>query len=99
MILHEYFQKFTLSSEDFDTRGNRKFPEDQGVETRGTWPYLPPKNCKRYGLKVQDLYESNDWLKMDGNPGEWAVAFHAVKSPETICENGKKVLESIMDGK
>lgn len=36
---------------------------------------------------------------MNGNPREWAIAFHGVKHPENKCDNGKKVLESIMEGK
>jgi len=27
-------------------------------------------------LRVLGLYDNDDWLKMDGSVGEWAVAFH-----------------------
>lgn len=68
LILHKYFQKFILSPADFDPKGNREFPDDQMIDTRGGWPYFPPRYCKRYGLRVSGLYGSDDWLKMDKNP-------------------------------
>lgn len=72
---------------------------DWRVDFRGGWPYFRPINCKRYGLRVRGLYESDDWLMKDGNPREWAVAYHSVPRPESICYNNKKVLELIMDGR
>jgi hypothetical protein len=38
--------------------------------------------AKRFGIKVINVYEDDDWLKMDGNPKEWAVTFHGVNCPE-----------------
>ena len=59
-----------------------------------------PCRGKRYGLNVSKKYDngSDAWLMMDGNPGEWAVAFHGVSSPNSSCRNAK-VLNAIMEGK
>ena len=59
-----------------------------------------PCRGKRYGLNVSKKYDngSDAWLMMDGNPGEWAVAFHGVNSPENRFEN-TTVLKSILQGK
>ena len=42
--------------------------------------YQPNAPWKRVGLKVSGKYDggNDDWLSMDGNPNEWAVAFHGV---------------------
>ena len=33
-----------------------------------------------FGLKVLDKYDqgNNNWIAMDGNPEEWAVAYHGI---------------------
>ena len=58
-----------------------------------------PVNCKRYGLNVSKKYDngSDQWLLMDGNPNEWAVAFHGVRGPNDSCGNSK-VMNAIMSG-
>jgi hypothetical protein len=62
-----------------DARGNRKSGWGEN-ETRGGFPYKPPKGWKGYGLKVMDVYDdgNNDWLAYDGNPNEWAIAYHGI---------------------
>ena len=35
---------------------------------------------------------------MDGKPGEWAVAFHGVRTPKSFEVGQPKVLNLIMDG-
>ena len=91
---HRYFQHFSLSSEDFDYRGNMSYDDFVYEDVRGRWPYYLPLYCKRYGLRVSGRYgnKSDDWLKMDQNPEEWAVGFHGVWAPSNKCEGGKKVL-------
>jgi len=68
-----------LSSNMLDVRGNRYegFAEN---ELRGGFKYLPPKGWKGFGLKVKDMYDggNNDWLSMNGNSNEWAVAYHGI---------------------
>ena len=52
--------------------------------------YFPPdNNWVGYGLRVWDQYDNknNDWIGMDGNPNEWAVAYHGTseKAVKPIC--------------
>ena len=85
-----------LTPDMLDEKGNRD-PKDwpKTLETRGGMPYhAPTDNWVGYGLKVWDQYDdgNNDWIAMNGNPNEWAVAFHgtSTKAVKPICEaNGK----------
>ena len=65
---------------DFDSAGDFKFPSGNGdKQMRGGMPYYQPNsNWTRIGLRVRRRYDNgnDDWLKMDGNPHEWAVGFH-----------------------
>ena len=38
----------------------------------------------RRGFKVLGRFENDEWIKMDGSEGEWAVAFHGFASPEFV---------------
>lgn len=55
---------------------------DPQLDFRGNWPYYLPVRAKRFGLRVRTEYDegNDDWLKMNGNPYEWAVAFHGVRN-------------------
>jgi len=69
-----------LSLDMLDPRGNR-LPNEwaQQGSKRGGVNYNPPgDNWYGYGLKVLDEYDNgnNDWIAMNGNPKEWAVAYH-----------------------
>jgi len=68
-----------LNSNFLDARGNREKGWGEN-EKRGGFPYNPPKGWKGYGLKVMDVYDdgNNDWLAYDGNPKEWAIAYHGI---------------------
>ena len=85
-----------LTLDMLDERGNRD-PKDWAKpgEKRGGKEYFPPdENWVGFGLKVYGLYDNNnnDWIAMNGNPNEWAVAYHgtAEKSVRPIClKNGK----------
>jgi hypothetical protein len=70
-----------ISADMFDTRGNIDFTNLGGHEKRGGLDYYQPKGWKRIGLKVSKLYDggNDDWLAMNGNANEWAVAFHGTK--------------------
>ena len=70
-----------LNSKMLDSRGNRVIGWEEGG-TRGGFKYFPPEGWKGFGLKVWDEYDNgnNDWLGMDGNPNEWAVAYHGIGS-------------------
>lgn len=62
-----------------DSRGNKESGWKEN-EKRGGYPYSPPIGWKGYGLKVMDIYDegNNDWIAKDGNPNEWAVAYHGI---------------------
>lgn len=60
--IHPFFNDYYLSIYHFDKIGNIEFLEGRQMEFRGGWPYYPPKNCKRYGLKVNNFYGNNSWL-------------------------------------
>jgi len=63
----------------FDFRFNqdfRKWPDGK-LERRGGVLYKPPKGWKRFAIKAKGDYDDgNDWMRMDGADGEWAVAYH-----------------------
>ena len=71
-------QRFSLNPSDFDSRGDFLFQNPLGKQqVRGKKTYLQPKQgWVRYGMRVLDVYEGNEWLMKDGNPKEWAVGFH-----------------------
>ena len=76
--MHKTEKTFLLNLNDFDSRGNFQFGEG-ATFIRGEMEYFQPSApWERAGLKVMDKYENNNWLMMDGNPEEWAVAFHGV---------------------
>ena len=70
-----------LNEKMLDSRGNRESGWEEGGK-RGDFDYFPPKGWKGFGLKVLDEYDNgnNDWICMDGNPNEWAVAYHGIGS-------------------
>lgn len=65
---------------------------------RGGEKYYQPKApWTRTGLSVIDKYPKDGWLDMNGNPNEWAVAFHGVTDP-TGYAFSKIALESLKKG-
>ncbi len=76
-----------LKTEDFDPRGDCSYIwniSDQDV--RGGLNYMQPNwNWVRIGLKCAGRYDkgNNDWLKMNGNPKEWAIGFHGTSNEAT----------------
>ena len=68
-----------LDANMLDPEGNRESGWEEGGK-RGGLDYIPPKGWKGFGLKVKDKYDggNNDWLGCDGNPNEWAVAYHGI---------------------
>ena len=75
-----------LTKKDLDTKGNFTF-EEGGVYKRGGFDYYQPSApWKRIGLNVKSKYDNgnDDWLKMNGNPREWAVAFHGIGHLQTF---------------
>ena len=68
-----------LNPNMLDERGNRESGWGEG-EQRGGFDYYPPIGWKGYGLNVMGKYDNgnDDWLDYDGNPNEWAVAYHGI---------------------
>ena len=66
-----------LSQNMLDSAGNRESGWEVGGK-RGGYPYTPPLGWKGFGLKVRGKYDegNDDWLACNGNPNEWAVAYH-----------------------
>jgi len=55
---------------------NYNFKDD-----RGTLPYYPPLNWTRYGMNIAyfGFKDEDDWIQMNKNPNEWAVAYHGLR--------------------
>ncbi|CAD8125354.1 unnamed protein product [Paramecium sonneborni] len=72
-----------LSKDDFNPKYNMTWKNFQESSQRGPlqkkYTYYFPKTCVGYGLQVANKYENDNWLKMDGNPGEWRILFHGTK--------------------
>ena len=92
--LHPYFRKFKLSPDDFDPAFNYHYKDKHWREWRGDWFYYLPVFCKKYGLKVKNLYQNNQWIE-DQNQG-WAVGFHGVASPTQIQGSLINISENIL---
>ena len=77
---------FKLKPSDFDSRGDFEFPCSGGdIQRRGGMEYKQPSSeWVRVGLSVKGKYDNgnDDWLMMNGNPGEWAVGFHGSSTPD-----------------
>ena len=88
-----------LSLNMLDYRGNQT-PNGYGVgQKRGTYDYLPPMGWKGFGLRVMDKYDNgnNDWIKMDNNPNEWAIAYHGI-GKKGNTNNTEQITNLIING-
>jgi hypothetical protein len=67
----------------FDFRANSDFREqtEEKTHTRGGYPYLEPNGFYGFAANVLGKYDdgNNDWMKLTGAEGEWAVAYHGTK--------------------
>jgi hypothetical protein len=91
--------KLTLSM--LDNRGNRRPDEWPKNGVRGGMKYFPPdNNWVGYGLRVLNEYENNDWIAMNGNQNEWAVAYHGTSEAavKSICQQYGKFYSTISEG-
>ena len=85
-----------LTLDMLDQRGNQS-PDGWAVpgSKRGGLEYFPPdSNWVGYGLRVLNQYDNgnNDWIQMNGNPNEWAVAYHGTSESAVkpiISKEGK----------
>ena len=70
---------YVLNVNDFDVRGNYTFSKGD-ISKRGGMDYHQPSApWERVGLSVRNKFNDDGWMEMNGNPNEWAVAFHGVK--------------------
>lgn len=71
-FLAEDFFSFQFNS-DFRNAAHK-------LERRGGVLYEVPRGWKRFALNVKGKYpDGNAWMRNDGAPGEWAVAYHGTK--------------------
>ena len=73
----------------FDKKGNKNEFSTNKNKKRGNMRYIPPVGWKGYGLNVIGIYENDNWLKNDGNFGEWCVAYLGI-GEELNFENDEK---------
>ena len=78
MLTYDYLIKeCNCNAQNLDKKGNTFFyfaPEDS---RRGGEFYEVPVGWIAFGLEVTNRYGlDTDWLGNDGNPNEWAVAYH-----------------------
>lgn len=84
---HLFLEQFKLTPSIFTLKMNQVYNGKLSIYWVGGWPYFPPKRGLKIALNVCGLYENDDWVK-----DTWAVAYHAVFSPEAICPNNMTVL-------
>ena len=63
--------------------------------------YNPPdSNWMGYVLKVLGEFEDDDWITMDGNSKEWAVAYHgtSLNAVKPICSKNWKFWSTVKEG-
>ena len=94
--------KLTLNM--LDNRGNQTADGwAKPGSKRGGVEYFPPdNNWIGYGLRVWDQYDgkNNDWIGMNGNPNEWAVAYHGTSenAVKPICSQKGKFWSTFEEG-
>uniref|UniRef100_A0A7S2KLS0 PARP catalytic domain-containing protein n=1 Tax=Zooxanthella nutricula TaxID=1333877 RepID=A0A7S2KLS0_9DINO len=85
--------------EIFDFRWNQDFRGREASEptVRGGVMYQEPVGWKKFAIRVMGCFEGgNAWLRLDGSPGEWAVAYHGTNvdaMPAILCGGGMRVGE------
>ena len=69
-----------LTKKDFDPKGDFTFKRGTEQTRGGLIYYQPSAPWRRIGLNVLTKFDNgnDEWLMMNGNPGEWAVAFHGI---------------------
>ena len=93
-----------LTLDMLDSRGNQLSGGwAKPGEKRGGVEYFPPDSTwVGYGLRVWDQYDNanNDWIGMNGNINEWAVAYHGTteNAVKPICSQNGKFFSSYAEG-
>ena len=93
-----------LTLDMLDSRGDQS-PDGwaQPGSKRGGIEYYPPDSkWIGYGLRVLNHYDNgnNDWIGMNGNPNEWAVAYHGTSDSavKPICSKEGKFFSTRAEG-
>lgn len=95
--IHGLFDQAGLSASDFDPKYHmiwgRFSPGDYDLRGPKSNPmkYFFPCGWRGYALNIGKKYgESDDWLQMNGNEGEWYILFHGTKFGclQSIVEGG-----------
>ena len=93
-----------LTLDMLDPRGNQS-PDGWAApgSKRGGLEYYPPdSNWIGYGLRVLNQYDNgnNDWIEMNGNENEWAVAYHGTSESavKPICSKEGKFFSTKAEG-
>jgi hypothetical protein len=71
--MHEWF--------DFRANYDWRAQTEEKTHTRGGLPYKEPNGFYGFAVNVLGKYDggNNDWMKLTGAEGEWAVAYHGTK--------------------
>lgn len=71
-----------LPSDILDSTADQDFTEEEDYGDAGVvggQTYYPPYGWKRYGFKVASYSDGTAWTGIQGNPGEWPVAYHSLQ--------------------
>ena len=72
---------YVLNVNDYDKRGNKTFTQGYKQKRGGLDYHQPSDTWERVGLNVRCRFHDDEWIDKDGNPNEWAVAYHGVRDP------------------
>jgi len=80
--INPFIKAANISEKMLAPEWNNDFTNQHGADIRGGYPYRQPTGWVGYGINVLGKYDNRDnsWLAMDKKPGEWAIAYHGVRS-------------------
>ena len=84
-------EKYKISQDYFDNRGNFLIPNSRNIKFRGKELYDPPYDWIGIGLNVLGKYEKdNNWLEDISDKSDWAIAYRSIGSNK-YNNSGKKI--------
>jgi hypothetical protein len=84
-------EKYKISQDYFDNRGNFLIPNSRNIKFRGKELYDPPYGWIGIGLNVLGKYEKdNNWLEDISDKSDWAIAYRSIGSNKSN-NSGKKI--------
>jgi hypothetical protein len=91
-LLIPYINDISVFNLEVNVVGNEEQPKIIGGQN-----YSPPIGWTSYEFDIYHHYDNGDetWLKCNGNPGEWAIAYHG--TARAINQNNKilEIVENI----